>query len=40
MGLYGLSIDFNTVPVLAVGMCVGLDYSIYMMDRIREEMAK
>lgn len=40
MGLYGLSIDINTVPVIAVGIGVGIDYSIYMMDRIREEMAK
>ncbi|SNC60245.1 hypothetical protein SAMN04487881_0219 [Marinobacter sp. es.048] len=40
MGLNGLSIDINTVPVIAVGIGVGIDYSIYMMDRIREEMAK
>ncbi|PFG10281.1 efflux RND transporter permease subunit [Marinobacter sp. LV10MA510-1] len=40
MGLSGLSIDINTVPVIAVGIGVGIDYSIYMMDRVREEMAK
>ena len=40
MGLSGLNIDINTVPVIAVGIGVGIDYSIYMMDRIREEMAK
>lgn len=40
MGLKGLSIDINTVPVIAVGIGVGIDYSIYMMDRIREEMAR
>lgn len=40
MGLNGLSIDINTVPVIAVGIGVGIDYSIYMMDRIREEMAR
>lgn len=40
MGLNGLSIDINTVPVIAVGIGVGIDYSIYMMDRIREEMTK
>ncbi|MFP3441976.1 MMPL family transporter, partial [Pantoea sp. SIMBA_133] len=40
MGVNGLSIDINTVPVIAVGIGVGIDYSIYMMDRIREEMAK
>ena len=40
MGLSGLSIDINTVPVIAVGIGVGIDYSIYMMDRVREEMTK
>nr|AMR08622.1 hypothetical protein [uncultured bacterium] len=40
MGLNRLSIDINTVPVIAVGIGVGIDYSIYMMDRIREEMAR
>jgi predicted RND superfamily exporter protein len=40
MGLAGMGIDINTVPVIAVGIGVGIDYSIYMMDRIREEMAK
>lgn len=40
MGLTGLSIDINTVPVIAVGIGVGIDYSIYMMDRIREEMTR
>lgn len=40
MGLYGMSIDINTVPVVAVGIGVGIDYSIYMMDRIREFMVK
>ncbi|MCF7200775.1 efflux RND transporter permease subunit [Pseudomonas oligotrophica] len=40
MGLSGMSIDINTVPVIAVGIGVGIDYSIYMMDRIREEMVK
>jgi hypothetical protein len=35
-----MSIDINTVPVIAVGIGVGIDYSIYMMDRIREEMVK
>jgi predicted RND superfamily exporter protein len=40
MGIYGMSIDINTVPVVAVGIGVGIDYSIYMMDRIREFVAK
>ena len=40
MGFNALNIDINTVPVIAVGIGVGIDYSIYMMDRIREEMAR
>lgn len=38
MGMMGLNIDINTVPIIAVGIGVGIDYSIYMMDRIKEEM--
>lgn len=37
MGIAGIGIDVNTVPIIAVGIGVGIDYSIYMMDRIREE---
>ena len=37
MGVAGIGIDVNTVPIIAVGIGVGIDYSIYMMDRIREE---
>ncbi len=40
MGITGIGIDVNTVPIIAVGIGVGIDYSIYMMDRIREETAK
>ena len=40
MGLMGIGIDVNTVPIIAVGIGVGIDYSIYMMDRVREETAK
>ncbi|MFW1678703.1 efflux RND transporter permease subunit [Pontibacter sp. JAM-7] len=38
MGLAGMGINANTVPIIAVGVGVGIDYSIYMMDRIRAEM--
>lgn len=38
MGLAGMGINSNTVPIIAVGVGVGIDYSIYMMDRIRAEM--
>jgi predicted RND superfamily exporter protein len=40
MGMAGITINVNTVPIIAVGIGVGIDYSIYMMDRIREETAR
>ena len=33
----GVGMNINTVPVVAVGIGVGIDYAIYVMDRIREE---
>ncbi|WP_370278004.1 RND family transporter [Pontibacterium sp.] len=38
MGVTEMGININTVPIIAVGVGVGIDYSIYMMDRIRAEM--
>ncbi|MEJ8566040.1 efflux RND transporter permease subunit [Elongatibacter sediminis] len=38
MGILGLGLNVNTVPMIAVGIGLGVDYAIYMMDRIREEM--
>jgi predicted RND superfamily exporter protein len=38
MGLLGMGLNVNTVPMIAVGIGLGVDYAIYMMDRIREEM--
>lgn len=38
MGLSHMGINSNTVPIIAVGVGIGIDYSIYMMDRIRSEM--
>ena len=38
MGLLGLGLNINTVPMIAVGIGLGVDYAIYMMDRIKEEM--
>lgn len=40
MGWQHIGINVNTVPIIAVGIGVGIDYSIYMMDRIREEMVR
>lgn len=39
MGASNIGISVNTVPVIAVGVGVGIDYAVYFMDRIREEMA-
>ncbi len=38
MGLLGLGLNVNTVPMIAVGIGLGVDYAIYMMDRIKEEI--
>jgi uncharacterized protein len=40
MGIKQIAISVNTVPVIMVGVGVGIDYAVYFMDRIREEMAK
>src|SRR5438552_810352 len=39
MGWNGVGISVNTVPVIMVGVGVGVDYVVYFMDCIREEMA-
>jgi predicted RND superfamily exporter protein len=39
MGVMNIGISVNTVPVIAVGVGVGIDYAVYFMDRIREEFA-
>ncbi|MCC7121833.1 MAG: MMPL family transporter [Gammaproteobacteria bacterium] len=38
MALLGMGLNVNTVPMIAVGIGLGVDYAIYMMDRIKEEM--
>ena len=38
MGWLGMGLNVNTVPMIAVGIGLGVDYAIYMMDRIKEEM--
>ncbi len=38
MGIMGLGLNVNTVPMIAVGIGLGVDYAIYMMDRIKEEL--
>ncbi|MCK0511478.1 efflux RND transporter permease subunit [Aromatoleum buckelii] len=39
MSVQHIGMNVNTVPVIAVGIGVGIDYAIYIMNRIREEMA-
>jgi uncharacterized protein len=38
MGVQEMGLNVNTVPMIAVGIGLGVDYAIYMMDRIKEEM--
>ncbi len=38
MGILGMGLNINTVPMIAVGIGLGVDYAIYMMDRIKEEV--
>ena len=37
MVLAGMGLDVNTLPILAIGIGVGIDYGIYMLSRICEE---
>ncbi|BAL24210.1 RND family transporter [Azoarcus sp. KH32C] len=37
MSLFGLGLDVNSLPILAIGIGVGIDYGIYLLTRICEE---
>jgi predicted RND superfamily exporter protein len=37
MSVFGLGLDVNTLPILAIGIGVGIDYGIYLLTRICEE---
>ncbi len=37
MALLDIGLDVNTLPIIAVGMGVGIDYGIYLVSRIIEE---
>lgn len=39
MGFRGIGLNINTLPVTAVGIGIGVDYVIYVIDRIKEEYA-
>jgi predicted RND superfamily exporter protein len=38
MGFRGIGLNVNTLPVTAVGIGIGVDYAIYVLDRVREEV--
>lgn len=38
MSLRGLGLNINTLPVQSVGVGIGVDYAIYIVDRIRQEV--
>lgn len=38
MAFRDIGLNINTLPVTAVGIGIGVDYAIYMLDRIREEV--
>lgn len=40
MAYKGIGLSINTLPLTALGIGLGVDYGIYMLDRIREEARK
>jgi uncharacterized protein len=38
MAMLGIGLKVNTLPVVALGVGVGVDYGIYLFDRIKHEM--
>ena len=40
MTLKGIGLNINTLPVAALGIGLGVDYSIYVVDSIKENFAK
>jgi hypothetical protein len=39
MAVRGVGLNINTLPVQAVGVGIGVDYAIYIVDRIRQEVS-
>jgi hypothetical protein len=39
MAIKGMGLNINTLPVQSVGVGIGVDYAIYIVDRIRQEVA-
>ncbi len=40
MALRNIGLNVNTLPVQSVGVGIGVDYAIYIVDRIRQEVAE
>jgi predicted RND superfamily exporter protein len=40
MGLWGIGLSINTLPVAAVGIGLGVEFGIYLVSRYREEFAR
>jgi hypothetical protein len=40
MGLTGITLTIETLPVAALGVGIGVDYGLYVTSRIREEYAR
>ncbi len=40
MAFMGVGITIDTLPVVAIGVGIGVDFGIYMFSRVKEEMAK
>lgn len=40
MAYFGIGMNINTLPVVALGIGLGVDYSFYVVDAIREEMQR
>ena len=38
LALNGIGLNINTVPLISVGLGIGIDYSVYIIDRIRDEL--
>jgi predicted RND superfamily exporter protein len=40
MAIKGVGLNINTLPVQSVGVGIGVDYAIYIVDRIRQEVVE
>jgi predicted RND superfamily exporter protein len=38
MGFFGIGLDVNSLPVVALGVGLGVDYGLYIVSRIEEEL--